>query len=305
LGSTVGQLKCAGVVAAVTISRVAYPNRLTHENTMERFLCLSEKSAEFDEDEDSQNAVTRLMVELLGSFDLQNKKGERVSAFACGKSRIYFKTGALEQLEARRMAKLGVLASSIQRSVRCFIAKSVFTRLKTTAINMQALARRNIARSGLLEAQAATTMLSCWIRIVFAKAKLVYLRRNKACITIQTRCRIVIASNYLNKCKLDAVAIQKIWRGALQRPKLVIMLEEAREDARVNSKLSALQKRLQDAEMKWIKAEKARIAAEKRAESGMSTPKSSPSIVTDFPNQEEKKDEQNDDQMALIDESTK
>ena len=274
---------------------------------MDRFLCLSGKSAEFEDNEDSQNAITRLMVELLGSFDLKNKNGERASAFACGKSRIYFKAGALEQLEARRMDKLGVLATAIQRVVRGFVAKSVFTRLKITAIAVQALARRNIARSGLLKAQAAITTLSCWIRIVFAKSKLVTFRRIRACTAIQTRCRILIATNYLLKCKRDAVEIQKIWRGALQRPKLAIMLEEAREEARVNSKLSALQKRLQAAEMKWIKAEKARIEAEKRAESGMSTPKSSPSIVTDFPDegQEEKKDEQNEDQMALIDESTK
>ena len=42
------------------------------------------------------------------------------------------------------------------------------------------------------------------------------------------------------------------------------MLAEAEEEARVNTKIAALQKRLADAEMKWIKADKARIIAEKR-----------------------------------------
>ena len=33
------QLRCAGVVAAVTISRMAFPNRLMHETALEHFSC--------------------------------------------------------------------------------------------------------------------------------------------------------------------------------------------------------------------------------------------------------------------------
>ena len=62
----------------------------------------------------------------------------------------------------------------------------------------------------------------------------------------------------------SAIMIQKIWRGALQRPVYRAMVAEAAEEARVNTKIAALQKRLADAEMKWIKADKARIHAEKK-----------------------------------------
>jgi hypothetical protein len=65
----------------------------------------------------------------------------------------------------------------------------------------------------------------------------------------------------------SAIVIQKIWRGSLQRPVYRTMLAEAEEEARVNSKIAALQKRLADAEMKWIKADKARIQAENKASS--------------------------------------
>ena len=41
LSSSVDQLGCACVVATITISRVAYPNRLTHSTTLDRFLYLS------------------------------------------------------------------------------------------------------------------------------------------------------------------------------------------------------------------------------------------------------------------------
>ena len=74
-----------------------------------------------------------------------------------------------------------------------------------------------------------------------------------------------MAQKFLMSARLGAIALQRIWRGALQRPKYKVQLEEAKEEARVNSKLSALQKKLADAEMKWIQSEKARVEAEKRA----------------------------------------
>jgi len=76
---------------------------------------------------------------------------------------------------------------------------------------------------------------------------------------------VVIAKTAFIKNKNAAIIIQKISRGSMQRPKYKILLKEAAEEARVNSKLAALQKRLADAEMKWIQADKARIAAEKKA----------------------------------------
>ncbi len=91
------------------------------------------------------------------------------------------------------------------------------------------------------------------------------------------------------------ILMQKIWRGSLQRPIYRRMLEEAREEARVNTKLAALQKRLADAEMKWILADKARLEAERRVAGA-------PVVMV---SNEEKKEESSDDQKALLDESTK
>jgi len=72
------------------------------------------------------------------------------------------------------------------------------------------------------------------------------------------------------------------------------MVVEAEEEARVNTKIAALQKRLADAEMKWIKADKARIEAEKRAYG-----------VNSLSDEEEKKiDDGNSDDKELLDEST-
>jgi hypothetical protein len=116
-------------------------------------------------------------------------------------------------------------------------------------------------------------------------------------IFISLRCsyRVYIARKKFVRRLNAIILIQKIWRGSLQRPIYLRMLEEAREEARVNTKLAALQKRLADAEMKWILADKARLEAEKRAAG-------TPSL--DVSNKE-KKEEGSDDQKALLDESTK
>ncbi len=183
LASSLEQLRCAGVVAAVTISRVSYPNRLTHESAIDRFECLCEDNYDGKE---AKESVTEMMTKLLGEFKVESSE-EITSAFEVGKSRIYFKAGALEHLESRRLKKLGVLATKIQKIVRGFVAYSQYNRLLDTSIIMQSLVRRNIARANLLRACTAVTAMSCWIRCVFAKAELLRLKKNKASTLLQTR----------------------------------------------------------------------------------------------------------------------
>jgi len=105
----------------------------------------------------------------------------------------------------------------------------------------------------------------------------------------------------LVESRFASVSIQKIWRSALVRPVYRAMLVEAEEEARANSKIAALQKRLADAEMKCIKADKARIEAEKRV-SGEGPVESAPQTGL----YEEKKvdDTVADNSQELLDEST-
>ena len=59
--------------------------------------------------------------------------------------------------------------------------------------------------------------------------------------------------------------MQNIWRDSLQGPHhYLTMVAEEKEEARVNTKTGVLQKRLAYAELKWIKADKVRIQAEKK-----------------------------------------
>ena len=271
--SSTEQLRCAGVVAAVNVSRAAFPNRLMHSTAAERFYCLSsaamagrgeESDSESNNEEkkedspqdgvDERKDVETLLDEVLKSMETTSKDGTVIKAFAVGKSRVYFRQGALEYLEAGRLKALGVYAVQIERIVRGFLARSAFLDKKDCAITLQSVVRCHIARSQFLEKKDAATAVSCWVRCVNAKIELVRLRRERASTILQAQYRAMAARKNYEACRSSAIAIQKIARGSIQRPKYRMALKEAREEAVVNKKIAALQKRLAEAEMKLLKA---------------------------------------------------
>jgi myosin heavy subunit len=321
--SSAEQLRCAGVVAAVMISRVAFPNRLMHETALERFSCLShvtldsliyQKKESTDDDETGYKDVVKDMFDgLLKDMEKKEEGESGLKAFECGKSRIYFRLGALESLEAKRLVALGTFATVIARIIRGFTARSLFWKLKYAATDSQANARRVVARKKYVRAKSAAINMECWVRCVFAMRELQRLKREKAATQIESRWRSFMAVVMLTKCKRATIVVQKIVRGALQRPKYRQALKEAEEEARVNSKVAALQKRLHEAEMKYFQADKKRIEAEKRA-AGISgdvptdaladTPTEAPVEAPALVSEEKTEGPESAQQKALIDESS-
>jgi myosin-5 len=125
--TTVEQLRCAGVVAAVTISRSAFPNRLDHRSCIQRFKVLAKKSKEEKDAEkldpqgelDPKDEVVKI---LSGPLEPMMEDGK--PAFVIGKTRVYFRLGALEFLEALRMQGWDQWAVDIQRCVRGMITRN-------------------------------------------------------------------------------------------------------------------------------------------------------------------------------------
>jgi myosin-5 len=320
MASSAEQLRCAGVVAAVAVSRVAFPNRLMHETALQRFSCLEhvemdaivdEEKEETDDDPTGfKESVSALLTTVLKELEVEveGEDGVVTKAFEAGKSRVYFRSGALEFLEAKRLVALGAFAITIERIVRGFTSRSIFWKIKYAAIDSQANSRRTTARKLFLRMKLACISIECWTRCVFAERELKRLQQEAASIKLQSRWRSIRASLMLAKCKEAAITIQKTARVAIQRPKYRTALKEAEEEARVNTKVAALQKRLQEAEMKWIQADKKRIEAEKRAQGiggqGVSHPER-PTTPTRTTDKAEKKAETQSpvNQQALIDES--
>ena len=259
--STLQQLQCAGVCEAVAVSRAAYPNRMTHDTVFGRYSCLSSAHYSFDGNIDMLQNLVR---DILNDFSPTIETKKSLKSYAIGRTRVYFGVGSLEFLESKRIAKLGDCAIVIQKKIRGTIARVRFLNLRYAAVKLQSFVRRRAAAKAFSSARSAVTIISNWVRCIFARHEFFRLKRLKACISIQTWVRILAARRVLARSRSASVTIQRIWRGALQRPIYQAMLREAEEEARVNAKIGALQKRLKEAERKWIEAEKAKTAAESR-----------------------------------------
>lgn len=269
--STVEQLRCAGVVAAVTISRSAFPNRLDHEVVLDRFKSLwrkGEQTAVMDEVAEvndpqmrSRNIVGSLLTSALESLEVTTNE-ITVKGFIMGKSRAYFRAGALEYLEAERLKGLGVWTVEIQRIVRKFVARARYIRMRKVSIKLESLVRMRIARSRYAQMRAAAVVLECWSRGIMAGRQLVSLNRNYKAALIQTHWRMTVAARMLKSSRTGAVVIQAFVRGALQRPKLRAALIEKREEAKLENQVVALQRKLEEAEERRVEAER---NAEERA----------------------------------------
>jgi myosin-5 len=127
--STIEQLRCAGVVAAVTLSRSAFPNRLDNKDVRQRYSSMWERSKFPSKANDSTPPEEKLSMDceaLLASALAcreENDNGKVVKASVTGKTRSYFRMGALEYLEANRSREMGTIALSIQRFIRGWIIR--------------------------------------------------------------------------------------------------------------------------------------------------------------------------------------
>lgn len=264
--STIEQLRCAGVVAAVTISRSAFPNRLEHEIILDRFKSLWKKGAQMEameeacELEDSLLSTSfiadRLLTSAMEELEVKNEDDTVTKAFVMGRTRTYFRAGALEFLEAMRLKQLGVWAKDLQRIVRGFVAARKFRRVRKFAVAMEALVRRHIAWNSYKKWRKASIRLECWYRFILAGRLLVQLRRNYRATVIQSYWRMMETYPVFQKKRRTVIVMQAMVRGALQRPKFLVSLQEKREEAKLENQVLALQRKLEEAERRRVDAEK-------------------------------------------------
>jgi myosin V len=131
--ATVEQLRCAGVVAAVTLSRSAFPNRLDNSIVRYRYSNLWDNKAFPSKSNNSMLPEECLSADCdailqcaLKSKEI-TEKGRTIKAYVVGKTKSYFRAGALEFLEANRMENgLDAPAMQIQKLVRGHLVRKNF-----------------------------------------------------------------------------------------------------------------------------------------------------------------------------------
>ena len=127
---TVEQLRCAGVVAAVTLARSAFPNRLDnsavrfrYSNMWDKNVYPSKKTNSSTPQEAAKFDADAILTCALKCKEFQDDKGNMKKAFVVGKTKSYFRAGALEYLESNRQTGLDAQATTLQRFARGFLAR--------------------------------------------------------------------------------------------------------------------------------------------------------------------------------------
>jgi len=130
-GLAIDQLRSCGVIAGITISRSVFPNRLDNGVVLARYSGMwdhknypSAKTKGMNVEERRAADCKALMACALRSKATVDDKGHTVRAYAVGKTRTYFRAGALEWLESNRMSGLDAQAVTIQRYARGWLARN-------------------------------------------------------------------------------------------------------------------------------------------------------------------------------------
>ena len=230
--TTIEQLRCAGVVAAVTISRSAFPNRLDHRACLGRFKVLNRIKKK--DKMDPKDEVEALLKSCLAP--LQEKSDKPV--FVVGKTRVYFKMGVLEFLEGERMKGFDQWAFDIQRSTRGWLVRKANSGLK------------------MMSKGPRVIPIQCWWRCYLARKQLKKLKKAKKA-----------QKKNAKKQFKAAIKIQAHARGYLWRPKFKEMVKEKREKDATKQKIKDMENALRDLELARQKeVSEAREAAEKEME---------------------------------------
>lgn len=303
--STVEQLRCAGVVAAVTISRSAFPNRLEHEIVLDRFKALWGKGDYGRAEADLlmlspmvglTDPLVRLAESLLTlalkSME-EDTNGKMTKAFVMGKTRTYFRAGALEYLENERVQCLSRWAVEIQRIGRTFSARSRYSKIRKMIIGTESLVRMMLARRRFSRLKSVAIKVECWYRCICAFRMLVHLRRNRMATLVQNHWRMAMAVTRLKENRSAAITVQAMVRGALQRPKYRVALVEKKEEAKLENQVIALQRKLEEAERRHVEAEKR--ADEKARKAIEDFEESTHEVVERKPAEEKKEEEKSPD----------
>lgn len=122
LSYTLTQLRCAGVMSAVTISRAAFPNRMGLETVLSRFAYLTRgKGKKVEETEVVNSSLHEKVDDLLETafkgnknFLIEDGVDTMKKIYVLGKTKVYFRAGVLEYLEEERLNTFDRMATIIQ-----------------------------------------------------------------------------------------------------------------------------------------------------------------------------------------------
>uniref|UniRef100_A0A8C1XST8 Myosin VAb n=1 Tax=Cyprinus carpio TaxID=7962 RepID=A0A8C1XST8_CYPCA len=177
----VQQLRACGVLETIRISATGFPSRWTYQEFFSRYrVLMRQKEIISDRKLTCQSVLERLV---------QNK-----DKYQFGKTKIFFRAGQVAYLEKLRADKLRTACIDIQKTIRCWLARKKYLRIRQAAITLQRYTRGHQAR--------------CLYKT---------LRRTRAAVIFQKCTRMWAARRQFLRQKAAAVLIQRLLRGYTAR----------------------------------------------------------------------------------------
>ncbi|CAL0310411.1 unnamed protein product [Lupinus luteus] len=251
------QLRCGGVMEAIRISCAGYPTRKTFDEFADRFGLLAPDVLNGSIDE---VAACKRILETVG-----------LKGYQIGKTKVFLRAGQLAELDTSRSVTLGKSAIIIQRKIRSYLTRRSFISARSSAIQIQAVCRGQLARqvyevkrkeASILVIQSYHRMLiarkvyqelytsavsiQTGIRGMAARRELCFRRRTTASIVIQSHCRKYLAQLHFKRLKKAAIATQCAWRGKVARRELRLLKMAARETGALQAAKNQLEKQVED-----------------------------------------------------------
>ena len=264
------QLRCAGVLEAVRISRMAYPNRMPHAAFVRRYHLLA--STKWQNDHPSAVSTARQAAPgdaaALSICDkLLQDVVEDSTRYQLGRTKVFFRAFLLEALESRRSAALAVSAVVLQKHMRGALGSQRYKRMRSSAIHLQKVQRytsqqkaykkqrqgiiriqslsRGITTRRLAKQLRAAVRVQSGLRALIARKKVLLKRRNMRATTIQSVARKKSKRKQFKKMQSATLQLQSNQRMAQQRRVYRRELNEKKEEAKLSNQLAKLQARLQ------------------------------------------------------------
>ncbi|XP_010073119.1 PREDICTED: unconventional myosin-Vc, partial [Pterocles gutturalis] len=188
------QLRACGVLETIRISAQSYPSRWTYIEFFSRYSILMTQQELSTND---KKQICKIVLQRL----IQDH-----NQYQFGRTKIFFRAGQVAYLEKLRSDKLRHACITVQKSVRGWLQRKKFLRIKQAAIIIQQYFR---GQRTVRQAVTARTLKQTW-----------------AAITIQKYCRGYLVRRLCQLIHVAAVTIQAYIRGFLARKKYRKMLEE-------------------------------------------------------------------------------
>ncbi|KAI9918945.1 hypothetical protein PsorP6_011466 [Peronosclerospora sorghi] len=242
-GEIVSQLRCAGVIEAIRVSRSAYPSRMPHLECFKKFRVLltgaipaQATSMRESDTEHMKSQCEDLVGKLL--------PGRNIQDYQVGLTRVYFREGVLEELETKRGWALRKYAIMLQKHVRGWLVRRHFLRQKREIVVVQKYWRRYVVHKRYCTLRRGVVHFQAHARGVAARKIYRVLKFDYRIVQFQAYCRMhTERQRYLNK--LAAVRrLQGFFRFSLLRLVFLRKMEKEKAYKELGSKVAQLQMKL-------------------------------------------------------------